>query len=207
MTFNDRAIVLARTPWREADKRVILYTREHGKIEAVAIGARKIKSKLAGHLEPLRIVDVMIARGAITNKLAQAQTRQNFIRTTTDPVRLSLLGSVARLIDRGTETWAADIVLYELTQAVLGELETADQNNLWAVYGLGLQHIAEHLGIGPEFSQCVVCGRANELEKFSAAQGGVVCKTCSAADARPFMPDLARRFEFVAAVLQWRGIL
>lgn len=48
---ND-AIVLAKEPSGDLDARVTLFTRQFGKLKTKAKSARKIISKLSGHLEP-----------------------------------------------------------------------------------------------------------------------------------------------------------
>ncbi len=46
------AVVLRHLDWGEADRLLTLFTREAGKLRAVAKGARKVRSRKAGHLEP-----------------------------------------------------------------------------------------------------------------------------------------------------------
>ncbi len=56
------AIVLSKEPVRDLDARYSFFTKKFGKVTAKATSARKITSKLAGHLEPgtlttIRFVD------------------------------------------------------------------------------------------------------------------------------------------------------
>ena len=60
--FYTEAIVLDKEPVAEADLQISLYTKDLGKITARAIGARKIVSKLASHLEPLNFVAVRLVQ-------------------------------------------------------------------------------------------------------------------------------------------------
>jgi DNA repair protein RecO len=62
-TYNTRAIILNRYDFREADSRIICYGENCGKLELVARGAKKIKSKSAGHLEPLTLSRIMVVHG------------------------------------------------------------------------------------------------------------------------------------------------
>ena len=57
------AIVLRHADWGEADRLITLYSREQGKLRAIAKGARKITSRKAGHLEPFTHVKLQLARG------------------------------------------------------------------------------------------------------------------------------------------------
>jgi len=71
-------IVLAKKNWREDDRLFSIFTNEFGKIEAVAVGAKKIKSKLAGHLASCGIVELEFVRGKSINKITHAYLIKNY---------------------------------------------------------------------------------------------------------------------------------
>ncbi|MFH1533803.1 MAG: DNA repair protein RecO [Nitrospirota bacterium] len=52
-TLTDKFIILGHKNFFEKDKLVFLYSDEHGKLTAIAKGARSITSKFTGHLETL----------------------------------------------------------------------------------------------------------------------------------------------------------
>jgi DNA repair protein RecO (recombination protein O) len=49
--LSTEGIVLRKTDFNEADRIVTLLTRDHGKIDCIAKGARRLKSKFCGRLE------------------------------------------------------------------------------------------------------------------------------------------------------------
>jgi len=57
------AVILRHADWGEADRLLTLYSREQGKLRAIAKGVRKIQSRKAGHLEPFTRSKIMLARG------------------------------------------------------------------------------------------------------------------------------------------------
>lgn len=57
----------------EANRLYSIFTLNRGKIEAVADGSAKIKSKLAGDLEPFNFCRLMIAQGRYFDRLAGAR--------------------------------------------------------------------------------------------------------------------------------------
>ncbi|MEK7116396.1 MAG: recombination protein O N-terminal domain-containing protein [Patescibacteria group bacterium] len=73
MYLRDRVVILKKQPFREQDRRLWMYGREHGALSVVARGASSRTSKQVGHLEPLTIADVMIAKGVAYDTLAVAQ--------------------------------------------------------------------------------------------------------------------------------------
>ena len=62
MFLNTQAVVISRRRWREADRFYVLFTKELGRMEVKVRAAAKSTSKLAGHLEPLTIVDVLLLK-------------------------------------------------------------------------------------------------------------------------------------------------
>ncbi|MEL7643151.1 MAG: DNA repair protein RecO, partial [bacterium] len=57
------AVVLRHSDWGEADRLLVLFTREKGKIRAIAKGVRRIRSRKAGHLEPFTRSSLQLALG------------------------------------------------------------------------------------------------------------------------------------------------
>lgn len=74
MEFCYTAIVLKKRKVGETDRLYILYTREGGKVQAIARGVRKPRAKLAGHLETFNRGSIVVARsrglGTITSAVA-----------------------------------------------------------------------------------------------------------------------------------------
>ena len=62
-TYKTRGIIIKRSNYSEADRILTIYTEKLGKIRVNAKGIRKIKSKLAGSLEPFCLTDFVIAEG------------------------------------------------------------------------------------------------------------------------------------------------
>jgi DNA repair protein RecO (recombination protein O) len=206
-TLTDYAIVLSREAWREADKRVVFFTQHHGKIDGIAIGAHKIRSKLAGHLEPLRIAQVMLAKGKQGYKVAQCVTQHNFIRTDAVLERTKMMGALVRLARRATENEHKDEDLYSLLSGGLGNLESAAAQELPRVYGNCLLDLAHHFGYAPMLGQCVVCGDEQNLLRFSPHLGGVICaKEVVLEKTMPYKADDALLHTYVGALLTWRGL-
>lgn len=76
--FKTTALILAKRPLKEADRLYILYTQDHGKIEAKVRSAAASKSKLAGQVEPISLALVMIAPGKDLETIAGAALLKSF---------------------------------------------------------------------------------------------------------------------------------
>ncbi len=70
------ALVLGASPRNDKDAQFILYTKDLGKVYALAKSVRKITSKLAGHMKVGSLVDVRIIDRGGTYQLIDALARK-----------------------------------------------------------------------------------------------------------------------------------
>src|SRR5579884_1191317 len=63
-TYKTEAVVLRSLRFAEADRILHLYTRERGRIGAIAKGVRKTKSRFGARLEPLSHVELLLHEGS-----------------------------------------------------------------------------------------------------------------------------------------------
>src|SRR5574340_966097 len=108
------AIVLKHGPWREADRPVIMYAGDHGKITAVAKSARKISSKLAGSLEPVSLIMVTLVHGRRQDTIAGAETLYPFALLRRSLPAMAHAGLIAEIVDRSTYASQPDQRLFDL---------------------------------------------------------------------------------------------
>jgi N-dimethylarginine dimethylaminohydrolase len=101
--YRARGFVLKRMDLGEADRILTLYTREHGKLRAVAKGVRKTTSRSAGHLEPFILTDLSLAVGKELDVIAQAETKHAFREVREDLVLTTHAYYLAELTDLLTE--------------------------------------------------------------------------------------------------------
>ena len=64
--FTTDALVIGSMRYKEADRIITLYTRDRGKVSAVAKGVRRTKSKVGGRLEPFSLVKMSLHAGRST---------------------------------------------------------------------------------------------------------------------------------------------
>ena len=76
--YRDQAIVLRTQKLGEADRIITLFTREHGRIRAVAKGVRRTKSRWGARLEPGSHVDLQLYTGRTFETVTQAVSIENY---------------------------------------------------------------------------------------------------------------------------------
>ena len=173
------AIVLRHADWGEADRLVTLYTREQGKLRAVAKGARKITSRKAGHLEPFTHVKLQLARGRSLFIVTQADTIEAFLSLRETLEMTGTASYVVELLDRFVyEEEGANPTLYRLLADTLKRL--ANGEDPWLAVRYYEMRLLDFLGFRPQLSDCANCGREIKAEDqfFSFSLGGAVCPRC-----------------------------
>jgi DNA repair protein RecO (recombination protein O) len=180
-SFRVEAVVLRHADWGEADRLLTLYTRERGKVRALAKGARKIRSRKAGHLEPFTHVTLQLARGRDLFIVTQADTVDAYLPIHENLVKTSHAAYVVELLDRFTyEDDTENHKIFQLLTDALARLEK--ETDPWLVIRYYEVQLLDLLGYRPHLFECANCAKEIRAEDqfFSAAQGGVLCPDCGA---------------------------
>jgi len=178
-SFRVEAVVLRHADWGEADRLLTLYTRERGKVRALAKGARKIRSRKAGHLEPFTRVTLQLARGHDLLIVTQADTVDAYLPIHENLVKTSQAAYVVELLDRFTyEDDTENYNIFRLLTEALARLEK--ESDPWLAIRYYEVRLLDLLGYRPHLFECANCGKEIKAEAqfFSAAQGGAICPSC-----------------------------
>lgn len=193
-TLRVEAIVLRHSDWGEADRLLILFTREEGKLRAIAKGVRRLRSRKAGHLQPFTRVKLMLAHGRDLWIVTQAETTAAYLTLREDLERIAHASYAVELLDRFTYEEGANRPLFDLLAATLQRLDEGQPPfTLLRYYELRLLDL---LGFRPELFRCVGCGEEIQPvdQFFSPLLGGVLCPRCGSQDAsaRPISVNALR---------------
>lgn len=172
------AVVIRHSNWGEADRLLVLFTRERGKIRAIAKGVRKMHSRKAGHLEPFTRVSLQLARGRDLWIVTQAETLEPYLPIREDLIRTAYASYVVELVERFTFEEGVSLLLYQLLQETLKRI-SGEEDCFLAVRFFEI-HTLDLVGFRPEFFRCVGCGAEIKAEDqfFDAGMGGVLCPDC-----------------------------
>lgn len=183
-TYRTEAIVLRRSDFGEADRLLTLFSREYGKMRAIAKGARKPQSRKTGHVELFMRTRFLIAKGRNLDIVTQAEMVEGYNRLRDDLVRTTYASYAVELLDRFIADEDRNPQLYDLLSNMLRWL--AQSNNLLLAARYYELHLLSLLGYRPQLFQCVRCGETIEErdQHFSAEMGGLLCPNCRQADAQ-----------------------
>ena len=183
-SLRTEAIVLRSIRYGEADRILHLYTPEHGRLSAIAKGARRTRSRFGARLEPFFHLRTL---------LYQSHPPRSDLRTVTSAETLDAHGPLrerAASLDAAARACDAVARLFEtgdpsppVFHLLANELRLLDGDPAAAGAAHQLAFRLKLLvagGFAPQLGSCASCGESEHLVGFSGAAGGVVCAACEA---------------------------
>jgi DNA repair protein RecO (recombination protein O) len=180
--LKTEAIVLRSIRYGEADRILHLYTPRHGRLGAIAKGARRASSRFGARLEPFVRIHAVLREGR--GELLTVTSVDTLATHAGLRDHAATLDAAARACDalaRLFETPEAHPEVFTLLANELALL-SADAAHARPANGLAFRlKLLLAAGIVPQLGACTACGEPEHLRAFSAAAGGVVCAACEAA--------------------------
>ena len=176
--YQTEAIIIKKTKLGEADRILTLYTPHLGKIQAVAKGVRRPRSKMSGHLELLTHSLISLARGKNIDTVTGTQTISSFLPLKSDLNLTSYALYATELVNQFTADTAEDYPLFQLLLETMHRLCQGDDNELVLRY-FELRLLNE-VGYRPQLHQCVSCHAMLKsiTNSFCPSAGGMLCPIC-----------------------------
>jgi DNA repair protein RecO (recombination protein O) len=196
--LKTEAIVLRSIRYGEADRILHLYTPRHGRVGAIAKGARRARSRFGARLEPFFHVHLVLHEGRsdlLTVTSADTLAPHAGIRD-----HAATLDAAARACDAVARLFETGDPHPEVFRLLANELALLASDPAHARAAIGLAFRLKLLlaaGIVPQLAACAACGDTEHLRGFSGAAGGVVCASCEGA-AFPLELDA---YEFLVGAL------
>ncbi|MEK6257973.1 MAG: DNA repair protein RecO [Planctomycetota bacterium] len=174
-------LILRVTDFSETSRIVVLFTREFGKISALAKGGRRLKGPFESALDLLATCQIVFLRKNTSglDLLTEAKLVTRFRPQERDLTCLYAGYYVAELLLGLTEDYDPHPELYSAAQEALESFSASETTRL-GVLRFELMVLRE-IGQLPDFDACVACGtRLTEGRTFGyyVAQGGLICPEC-----------------------------
>lgn len=162
----------------EADRIFTLFTKEHGKVDAVAKGVRRTRSHFAGRLQFMSEATLTLHKGRNLDVITSAQTLRARWTAIVEPNAFATAHLLAEMVDAFCEPELAVPEVYELLIGAIGALGAGPTPAaLVPRFSLRLLHA---LGLAPADDGCVRCGAALAGGVFvDVVAGGLVCDGCA----------------------------
>lgn len=184
MIVRTDAIVLKSMRYRDSSKIVTLYTRSFGKVSVVAKGARDIKSKFGGSLEPMTYISVVFYKKPHRelHLLSHADILEEYHVLHTEYENLSFGYAVVDLLNAVMHGEEEHPAVFHLLQETLRTIDTGTKNLINVFYWYEMR-LAALLGFAMGLDRCGVCGTpiregSGIRAGFNPVQGSVIDERC-----------------------------
>ncbi len=177
------AIVLRAVDFSETSSVVTLFTREFGKVRALAKGARRLKGPFESALDLLSVCRIVFLRKSsdALDLLTEAKLERRFRPPGGELSNLYAAYYVAELLGELTDDYDPHVELFDAAEATLAALASSLRVAPVLVrFELTALRVLGHL---PSLDACVECGRAVAPAgrvPFGQLAGGVLCESCRA---------------------------
>ena len=171
-------MVLSTMPIGEYDRRVVILTKEQGKISAFARGARRPNSPLVGAVNPLAFGEFTMYEGRTSYTIQSASITNYFAELREDVVGAYYGFYFLEVADYYAKEYTDEREMLKLLYQSMRALINPHIPNRLVRRIFELKALTVN-GQAPQVFQCVICGDKERPAVFSPAKGGLVCSECS----------------------------
>jgi len=192
-TTEQHALVWKRTDFSETSRLVVLFTREEGKITALAKGAHRPTSPFLGRLDFLNVIRPRFARRRkAALQLLRGAVLLHEHRALRRPRRFVAASYLHEIFDVSLLEGRADPPMFDLMVGALRVLERCPEPAIpIVVAGIELKYL-RILGLLPDLGSCSSCGAMDQRLFLAPGDLGLLCSDHSVGATKP-VPDEALR--------------
>lgn len=179
--IETEGLVLKSYGLAEADKIVVFLTQEHGLVRGVAKGAKRLKSKFGGSLEPFSIVRLTYFQKEDRElvSIQQSEIVKSFFEKAADPNFFQKFAYIVELLSDFAPPSDPNERLYRMAKVCL---ETSDENPqglppMILYFELWLLKLGGYL---PSWERCEICRREFNRSEEANLQINfhLICQNC-----------------------------
>lgn len=175
-------VVLKRKIIKEGDAIISVLTADMGVITAFVKGAKNYKNRNSAGSAPFTYSEFVLAQGRDMYRVNSCLLLESFYNLSTNIERIAYATYIADLVDFTVKENVGDERILPFVLNTFYLLANSDKSlrQIKCVFELRLLCL---LGLAPELSFCVKCGR-EEPEYICAALGGALCNSCGKGEDR-----------------------
>lgn len=171
-------LVLSASPVGEYDKRLVVLTKEYGKITMFARGARRQNSMLMACSAPFTFGKFTVYRGRNSYNLMSAQVDNYFVELRDDIEAVTYGLYFCEFVDYYTKENQESTEVLKLLYQSCRALTHKELSRRMVRFIFEAKLIYINGEITP-LHECVKCGTKEEICGFSVENGGLVCSQCN----------------------------
>lgn len=184
MQAKDKAVCIRAIDYSDTSQIATFFTEHHGKVDIIAKGSRRQKSKFGGPLEMFSFGQIVFSYTEVSNLATLIEFDQlplaSQLAFNLDAMNISLFA--AELVYALTEKFDPHKELFEsLVEFLKNAEQTKDKKELMILLIVFQLSILKETGLQPSIRSCSNC--AHEFSDmnyvyFSGSASGLVCRDC-----------------------------
>ncbi|MDP3899863.1 MAG: DNA repair protein RecO [bacterium] len=199
-TQKTKGIILRREACNENDSRVFVYSQDFGKLELIARGTQKITSKIAAHIEPCNLSEIMIVKGKQYDYIGSAINEEVFFGIKNNYQKSILAGELMKLVNDFVKTDSHERQIFSLLKNFFSIIN--QENIRFNLAVLKISFLMKFLtiqGFRPELYICAICKVKLQPSgnTFSYERGGVVCAKCKSNESEKISANAIKVLRFL----------
>ena len=176
--IKTKGIVIKEINTGDADRVLIIFTKEHGVISAYARGVRKIKSNLASGAQFLSYSDYLLIRGKEMYLVSSSELINSFYEIRNDLIKLTYASHIADILHDVIMENQPSRKILKLYLNYIHILSRQDKLPQLITSIIELK-ILTILGYAPCVQRCVKCNNIEFLDiYFDFKNCGFICSNC-----------------------------
>ncbi|MBE5942872.1 MAG: DNA repair protein RecO [Lachnospiraceae bacterium] len=188
-------IVLSSMMVGDYDKRIVILTKERGKITAFAKGARRPNSPLLGISEPFNYGKFVLIEGYDAYRLTGGEVKEYFLELKNDIEGICYATYFCDILEYLSVEGVGDINVLNLLYLSFKALIKKEISNT-LVRRVFEVKVLVYDGEAMETFACVKCG-SKDAVAFSLRYNGLVCNACKVTDSRQLMDSTIYTLQYI----------
>lgn len=177
--IKTQAIVLSSTDYRDADKKLALFSCEYGLVYATIKGVKKPKAKLSSFAQPFCFAEFLLSKKGDFFTVVNASSIESFFGLTSNFDKYVVGTAILEFCKKVVKMNDPSLELFVLTLKALKQLEMSKANEMLVLIKFLIDGLAI-IGYSVKLDRCAVCGKdvMQVGGGYSYDLGGIVCGGC-----------------------------
>lgn len=194
-------IVLNELQYKESSKILNIYTKELGKINVMAKGAYRSKSKLIASTQAFSYCNYEFRSSRTFYYLLDGRVIKSFYNIREKIERTMIGFYILEIFNKSIPEEEPNETLFLFLVKALDTLSNLDENFLEFLIAFELKFIS-FIGYRPNIKECVSCGKKNIKNlRFSIESGGILCEDCIEKDI--YSKNISEEFQNILIKLMY----
>ncbi len=161
---------------------VTLFSRQAGKVKAVAKGVGKPKSKMSGTVELFNLIECLLYKkeNADLGTMGDAAVLDDYHHIPADTRKFGFGSAWCEILQKTSHPDQPRPETFELTALFFKTLDLSEPGNAGLLFWSALFKMLAIEGYAPRLEKCLSCGKKKKDAKLmiSLGRGGLICAGC-----------------------------